>query len=263
MRPRYRGSVLRVLGPLPLLVLLLAPLAFAQDGYSQMQDLLDRGYYNSAAELNGPELIKTFPDQPRAHYLYAYALYLTGNISAAQKELDVATGLIKGDAGPEYLHLTGLLKAAEGDPAAALRPLQSAYIHTHDYTYAMDWGRAAWQAGSFDQALQAFQAAAGTDTGKTSMWPLLDQGRILIYLERYQDAITKLNDAIDVFEATDPGGARPGSPAYVEAFYRLGQVYEKLGDVSQAETSYRSARTADPNYAPAIDALDRLSRSFP
>lgn len=260
MRSGYRGGVLRFA---PLFILVLLSAAFAQDAYSQMQDLLDRGYYNSAAELNGPELIKTYPDQPKAHYLYATALYLTGNVAAAQKELDVATGLIQGGEGPEYLHLGGLLKAAEGDPAAALRPLQSAYIRTHDYSYAMDWGRAAWQAGSFDQALQAFQSAAGTDAGKTSMWPLLDQGRILIFLGRYQDAIQKLNDAIDVFEATDPGGARPGSPAYVEAFFRLGQVYEKLGDVSRAETNYRSARTADPNYAPAIDALDRLSRSFP
>ncbi len=247
----------------PILVVLLLPLALAQSAFNQMQDLLDRGYYNSAAQLNGPELVKTYPDQSNAHYLYGEALYLTGNVAAAQTQLDLATKLTKGEPDPRYLHLGGLLKAAEGDPAAAITPLKTAFQSTHDYTYAMDWGRAAWQAGSFDVALQAFQAATGTDAGKASMWPLLDQGRILIYLGRYQDAIQKLNDAIDVFEATDPGGARPGSPAYVEAFYRLGQVYEKLGNVSQAETNYRSARTADPNYAPAIDALDRLSRSFP
>ena len=247
----------------PIVLLLLAPLALAQSAFQQMQDLLDRGYYNSAAQLNGPELVKTYPDQPNAHYLYAEALYLTGNVKDAQTQLDAATKLAKGESDPRFLHLSGLLTAAEGDPSKALPPLQTAFERTHDYTYAMDWGRVAWQAGSFDEALQAFQAAAGTDTGKTTMWPLLDQGRILIYLGRYQDAIQKLNDAIDVFEATDPGGARPGSPAYVEAFYRLGQVYEKLGNVSQAETNYRSARTADPNYAPAIDALDRLSRSFP
>ena len=245
------------------LLLLLAPLALAQSAFSQMQDLLDRGYYNSAAQLNGPELIKTYPNEPNAHYLYAEALYLTGNLSSAQQQLDAATKLIQGTPAAKYLHLGGLLKAAQGDPSTALKPLQTAFEQTHDYSYAMDWGRVAWQAGSFDQALQAFQAASATDKGKTTMWPLLDQGRILIYLGRYQDAIQKLNDAIDVFEATDPGGARPGSPAYVEAFYRLGQVYEKLGNVSQAETNYRSARTADPNYAPAIDALDRLSRSFP
>jgi tetratricopeptide (TPR) repeat protein len=260
MRSRYREGVLRFA---PILVVLLVPLAFAQSAFNQMQDLLDRGYYNSAAQLNGPELVKTYPDQPDAHYLYAEALYLTGNVSSAQAQLDAATKLIQGEPDPRYLHLSGLLTAAEGDPSAALTPLQTAFKRTQDYAYAMDWGRAAWQAGSFDEALQAFQAAAGTEAGKTTMWPLLDQGRILIYLGRYQDAIQKLNDAIDVFEATDPGGARPGSPAYVEAFYRLGQIYEKLGNVGQAETNYRSARTADPNYAPAIDALDRLSRSFP
>lgn len=247
----------------PLVLALLAPIALAQSAYSQMQDLLDRGYYNSAAQLNGPELVKTYPDQPEAHYLYAEALYLTNNTSEAQSQFDAATKLIKGQPGPEYLHLGGLLKAAEGEPGAALPQLEAAFTGTKKYSYAMDWGRVAWQAGSFDQALQAFQSATTTPGGKTEVWPLLDQGRILIYLGRYQDAIAKLNAAIDVFEANDPGGARPGSPAYVEAFYRLGQVYEKLGNINQAETNYRSARTADPNYAPAIDALDRLSRSFP
>ncbi len=254
--------------PRPLLLLLLAllalaPTALAQDAFSQMQDLLNRGYYNSAAQLNGPELVKSYPKRPDAHYLYAEALYLTGNVSAAQTQLNAADQLAGGQSDPRYLHLGGLLAAAQGDPTSALGLLHTAFTQTKDYTYAMDWGRVAWQAGSFDQALSAFDAAAGTSQGKSSMWPLLDQGRILIYLGRYQDAIQKLNGAIDVFEATDRGGARPGSPAYVEAFYRLGQVYEKLGDVNQAETNYRSARTADPNYAPAIDALDRLSRSFP
>ncbi|MEJ2667285.1 MAG: tetratricopeptide repeat protein [Deinococcales bacterium] len=247
----------------PVLIAFLLPLAFAQDAFSQMQDLLDRGYYNSAAQLNGPELIKTYPDRSEAHYLYADALYLTGNLDAAKTQLDAADKLASSQTDPKLLHLGGLLKAAQGDPSSALTAMQSAFTQTQDYTYAMDWGRVAWQAGAFDQALQAFQDAAGTEQGKTSMWPLLDQGRILIYLGRYQDAIQKLNRAIDVFDATDSGGVRPGSPAYVEAFYRLGQVYEKLGNVSEAETNYRSARTADPNYAPAIDALDRLSRTFP
>jgi len=257
---RYPDYVLRFA---PVLLALLAPMAFAQDAFSQMQDLLDRGYYNSAAQLGGPELIKTYPDRSDAHYLYAEALYLTGNLSAARTQLDAAEKLTGDKPDPRLQHLDGLLTAAGGDPGSALASLQAAFSQTHGYTYAMDWGRAAWQAGAFDQALSAFQAAADTDQGKSTMWPLLDQGRILIYLGRYQDAIQKLNGAIDVFEATDPGGARPGSPAYVEAFYRLGQVYEKLGNVNQAETNYRSARTADPNYAPAIDALDRLSRSFP
>lgn len=64
-----------------------------------------------------------------------------------------------------------------------------------------------------------------------------------------------------MFETTNPGGTRP-TPAYVEAYYRLGEAYEQLGDLARAEANYRAARTADPNYAPAVQALDRLSRSF-
>ncbi len=242
-----------------MIALLLAPLAMAQPAFDQMRDLLSRGYYNSAAQLNGPDLVTRYPDEPDAHFLYARALYLTGDLTGAQAQLEAAEAA-GGDVTAAYAHLGGLLQAAEGDPQGALRVLQNAFLRSSDYAYAMDWGRVAWQAGRYDQALQAFAAAAGTEQGTNEMWPHLDQGRLLMFLGRYQDAVKELNAAIDVFEATDPGGARPGSPAYVEAFYRLGEAYEQLGDVDQAETNYRSARTADPNYAPAIAALDRLSR---
>ncbi|HET8984705.1 MAG TPA: hypothetical protein VFN03_02995, partial [Trueperaceae bacterium] len=53
-------------------VVSLAATAFAQrEPFQQMSGLLDQGYYNSAARLNGPELIARFPDDPEAHYLYA------------------------------------------------------------------------------------------------------------------------------------------------------------------------------------------------
>ncbi len=259
MRPRYPTAVFRVALPL---LLLLAPLARAQAAFEQMRGLLDRGYYNSAAQLNGPDLVARYPEEAEAHYLFARALYLTGSLDAAAGQLEKATQLAGSSVNASYVHLGGLLKAASGDPQGALRGLQNAFLRTQDYDYAMDWGRVAWQAGAYQEALQAFQAAAATETGHNEMWPHLDRGRLYMFLGAYQDAITELNAAIDVFEATDPGGGRPGSPAYVEAFYRLGEAYEQLGDLDQAETNYRSARTADPNYAPAIAALDRLSRSF-
>lgn len=257
MDRRYTPPMLRAA---PVIVFLLAPLALAQPAFDQMRDLLSRGYYNSAAQLNGPDLIARYPEDPQAHFLYAQALYLTGDLAAAQSQLDEAEQRASGAVDPAFQHLGGLLQAAGGDPQGALRSLQNAFLRSREYAFGMDWGRVAWQAGAYDQALEAFAAAAGTERGKSQMWPHLDQGRLLMFLGRYQDAVHELNAAIDVFEATDPGGARPGSPAYVEAFYRLGQAYEQLGDVDQAETNYRSARTADPNYAPAIAALDRLSR---
>jgi tetratricopeptide (TPR) repeat protein len=236
--------------------------AFAQrEPFQQMSGLLDQGYYNSAARLNGPDLIARFPTDPEAHYLYALALYLTDDLEGAAAELAEAVRLA-GAEGPAYAHLRGMLQAANGDPAGALRTLENAFLRTREYSYAMDWGRVAWLAAQYDQALEAFTAAAGTPQGAREMWPHLDSGRLLMLQGRPAEAITAFETAIDVFERTDRGEVGPGSPAYVEAYYRLGEAYELLGDVSQAETHYRAARTADPNYAPAITALDRLSRSF-
>ena len=246
------------------LVLLAGCLATAsaqREPFQQMSDLLAQGYYNSAARLNGPELIARYPEDPEAHFLYATALYLTDNLEGAAAELAEAVRLA-GSEGPAYAHLRGMLQAANGDPAGALRTLQNAFLRTREYDFAMDWGRVAWLAAEYDEALEAFAAAAATPQGAREMWPHLDSGRLLLLQGRPAEAIAAFETAIDVFERTDRGEVGPGSPAYVEAYYRLGEVYEQLGDITQAETHYRAARTADPNYAPARLALDRLSRSF-
>lgn len=242
-------------------VFLLGGAAYAQADFAQMRDLLAQGYYNSAARLNGPELVAHHPDSGEAHFLYAKALYLTGNLERSQVELDRAIEL-SGDSDPAIVNLQGLLRAATGDPAGALRALQNAFLRSRDYEFAMDWGRVAWQAARFDDAVAAFDAAASTARGGRELWPYIDKGRLFMFVGRLPDAISAFNAAIDVFEATDNGEARPGSPAYVEAYYRMGEAYEQLGDLERAEVNYRAARTADPNYAPAIQALDRLSRSF-
>lgn len=242
--------------------LALAPSALAQrEPFQQLSDLLAQGYYNSAARLNGPDLIARFPDDPEAHFLYARALYLTDNLDGSATELATAVRLA-GEEGPAYAHLRGMLQAANGDPSGALRTLQNAFLRTREYEFAMDWGRVAWLAAEYDVALEAFAAAAETPQGTREMWPHLDTGRLLMLQGRDMEAIASFETAIDVFERTDRGEVGPGSPAYVEAYYRIGEAYERLGDITQAETHYRAARTADPNYAPAITALDRLSRSF-
>src|SRR5690606_22813991 len=140
--------------------------------------------------------------------------------------------------------------------------LQNAFLRTREYQYAMDWGRVAWQAAEYEEAIEAFRAAGETEEGSRELWPQLNMGRVLMLEGRLEEAIAAFNDAIDVFELIDRGEAGPGSPAYVEAYYRLGEAHEELGELDQAETNYRAARTADPNYAPAVAALDRLSRSF-
>lgn len=247
-----------------LIFLLVAALlggATAQSEFDDMTDLLDLGYYNSAARIEGPELVERFPDAPEAHYLYASALYLTGDVSTARVHLDIAVTLAGSGADPRHTHLNGLLHAEEGNSDTALRLLKNAFLRSQDYLYAMDWGRVAWLAGAYDEALEAYRAAAGTTRGGREVWPHLNLGRLLTYLNRSEEAIAAYTTALEVFEAFDPGGTSPPSPAYVEAFYRLGELHEAAGDRESAISFYRAARTTDPNYQPALDALDRLSRS--
>lgn len=248
---------------LSLTALSLTTWAGAQPAFDQMEDLIERGYYNSAAQLNGPELVAAYPNDARAHYLYAWALYLTGDVSGARARLEEALRLTDAAEDADLTHLNGLLRAAEGDAEGALRALQNAFVRSGEYDHAMDWGRIAWQLGRYQEALQAFEAAATTPEGATSLWPHLNRGRILLYLEEIELAIDALRRALSIFEAADPGGSRPPSPGYVEAFFRLGQAFEALGMLEEAESHYRSARSTDPNYIPAATALDRLSRRSP
>jgi len=230
------------------------------DAIQQMRDLLERGYYNSAAQLNGPNLVQRFPDDPEAHFLYGRALFFVGDNVGAQQALDRATLLTQGGVPAEFVHFDGLLRAARGDVAGAVRALQNAFLRTSSYSYAMDLARVAWQGGMYDEALDAFTAAAQTQQGEREPWPHLGRGRILLALDRVDEAIVAFETAIVVFETFDTGNARVPSPAYVEAWFRLGEAYESLGLMADAEVSYKAARSADPNYGPAVQAIDRLAR---
>mgnify|MGYP001157831679 CR=1 FL=1 len=250
-----------------LLILLVAAVpvaAHAQELQEQMEDLIERGFYNSAARVVGPELVESEPENAYAHYLYADALYLTGALEAARVSLDTAFELAA-EPTAAMLHLRGLLLAQSGDALAGAQQVREAFSMSGEYEHAMDWGRLAWQSASLDEALAAFQAAAGTPRGERSSWPHLNRGRILSFLGREDEAITALQEAIRVFEAHDTGETRP-SPAYVEAYYRIGEIYERRGLEQESESllelaldHYRAALTGDPNYGPAARALEELS----
>jgi tetratricopeptide (TPR) repeat protein len=239
-------------------ILALAPLlAQAQnDPLAEMQRLLDEGFYALAAQFEGPRLIAEFPDLPEAHFLFAYALYLTGDARAAQalrRALELS-----GEPQPRYLWLDGLLRAQEGDFAAAKRLLESAFTQSRTYVIAMDWGRVAWQSGDFADALRAFEAAAQTEPGRCcEPWPHLNRGRLLLLEGRFQEALLAFDQALDILDATDTDGGLP-SPAYAEAFYHLGRIHEALGDLASATANYEAARSSDPTHGPTLAALARL-----
>lgn len=249
----------RALVLLLLLGALVSGTAFAQSAFDEMRSSLEQGYYAIAAQVLGPNLIAEYPDDADARYLYAYALYLSGNYAQARTQLDAALALVS-EPDAELERLNGLLYATEGDNAKATELLQRAFERSGDYDTALDWGRISWQMGDYQQALSAFGAAAATPTGQRDFWAQLNRGRILQALSRYPEAIEAFNAAIGIFEANDPGQGLP-SPGYAEAFFRLGEIYEAQGDTRQARAFYEAARNSDPNYTPAVNALDRLARS--
>jgi len=239
----------------------------AEEDYAQVESLLERGLYNSAALVAGPALVEKLPDDRHAWYLQALALFLSGDAREARTaadrmlELDDAPD---GSGAAAEAHLLGLLLAAENDPAAAVPLLEEAFAATGGYEEAMDLGRIAWQAGETETAAEAFRAAAASARGEREPWPWLDLGRLLLYGSDLDEAEQALLRSIEVYEAADVGTDLP-SPAYVEAFYRLGQLEERrheedgaAGHLEQARSNYRNALTGDPNYAPARRALERL-----
>ncbi len=235
--------------------------SLAQSSLEQLRQNLSDGYYASAAQISGPAAIREDPNNPEAYFLYSQALYYAESYASAREQFDKALSLMGDNAAPEYTHLNGLITAAEGNLTQAVTLLETAFLKSQDYQMAMDWGRIAWQAGLFDEALKAYQAAATTEQGQTELWPYLNQGRIFQQGKGdFNAAITAYQTALDVFDANDPGGT-PAPPSVVEANFRLGEIYESLGDKPRAKSYYDAALTYDRNYTPAKNALDRLVRN--
>lgn len=232
--------------------------AWAQpDGVAALRELLDGGYYALAAQVEGPQAVEADPRNAEARLLYARALYLVGNLEAAGSQLEQARTLpATPELGRAITHLRALVGAAQGDPEGAARLLAQVFRAAPDYEVAMDWGQVAWQAGDLEAALRAYRAAAGTPAGQREPWPSLNTARLQLQQGDFGGAIATLETTLTLLEG-DPS-PRP-SPAYAEAFYRLGQAHEARGEVEEAVSNYQAARSVDPDYAPAEAALERLA----
>ena len=236
----------------------LPALAWAQTEPAALRDLLDGGYYALAAQVEGPRAVNAAPQSSAAHLLYARALYLVGNLENAQTQVKKAETLARTpQQRRSVVHLDALVRAAQGDAASATQLLAGVFEAAPSYRVAMDWGQVAWQGGNLKLALRAYRAAAATPEGQAEPWPTLNVARVLLQQSRYQAALAPLETTLDRLERDRDPSPRP-SPAYAETFYRLGQAHEALGSVQEAVSNYSAARSADPDYTPATDALARL-----
>ncbi len=228
------------------------------DSVASLRELLAGGYYALAAQVDGPQVVRAHPGSSEAHLLYARALYFVGNLEAASEQLNQAKQLAgTPDLTHDATHLDALLRAAEGNPERAVELLAALFGTTRRYEVAMDWGLVAWQSGDLETALEAYRAAARTPSGQREPWPTLNAARLLLLQKDFPEAIRALESTLTILEA-DPN-PRP-SPAYAEAFYRLGEAHEALGETDDAISNYQAAQSVDPNYVQAQTALERLEK---
>lgn len=261
-----------LLGMLLWMLVLWCVLANAQDApdpFADMEQLLAEGRYALATQVEGPALVSRFAADPYAHYLYAYALYLIGDVDAAQEALAQAfTDVDPNDPPHElsadvlpYLTLQGKLAAARGETDRALALLREVFERAPNYASASDWGQAAWQAAAYDTALEAFTAAQdyAASTEQTTR-AMLNRARLLQLSGQATEAVTVLEALLDVLDAQEVVTELP-PPAYAQAFLLLGAIYEDQGDISKARANYEAARLADPNAVAARVALEQLPTS--
>ncbi len=228
------------------------------DNVAALRELLSGGYYALAAQVEGPRVVEAQPQNAEAHLLYARALLLTGNVGGAAAALEQAIteqDSIEENIVTDIAHLDALVRAEQGDTEGARELLARTFEASPSYTLAMDWGRVAWQGGRLGEAARAYREAMTIPGGAQHPWPTLNLARLQLLQGDFGGAIESLNTTLDILE--DETGPLP-SPAYIEAFYRLGEAHEALGELEQAVSNYQAARSSDPDYALALDALDRL-----
>jgi Tfp pilus assembly protein PilF len=92
----------------------------------------------------------------------------------------------------------------------------------------------------YDEAIDLCKQAIALDPDFGN--PYNDIGAYLIELERWQEAIPWLEQAINA--------PRYATPEF--ALLNLGRVYDHLGDIRQALACYRRAQAVAPLYLPAI-----------
>lgn len=100
--------------------------------------------------------------------------------------------------------------------------------------------------GDYDAAITECKIAIGIDPDFGN--PYNDIGAYMIKLGKFEEAIPWLEMACQA----------PRYDARYYPHYNLGRVYERLGDVIDAIAEYKKAAELDPDYQPALQAVERL-----
>jgi predicted Zn-dependent protease len=105
-------------------------------------------------------------------------------------------------------------------------------------------GLASWKAGNQGEALQGFDQALALDP--RHLKSLLNSSRVLLELDRPQEAIDRLASALAV------------EPQSGDGYRLLGRAHAQLGDLDSAEAAYHKAIAIDDHDAWAMNNLGLL-----
>ena len=227
-----------------------------KEAKAKVEGLIELGEYNFVAQFEGPQLIKDFPKQAHAHYLYSYSLYLTGDFSKAKSKLSEALSLVN-SIPADYLWLNGLLETSSYNFDKAISLLEKAYKLRPSYIIAMDMGHVAWQKGDYQKAIKAYQLAKRFPEGNKKPWPYINQAKLFSYQGNYLEVTKVLQNFLNLQEN------REKLPlVYEEVFYLLGQAYQELGDVESARANYEATLAINPKHSLTLRALIQLANDI-
>ena len=213
---------------------------YAPAGYDWMGHYLLMAGYDSYVDefvvmdsFRGPNIRYSYDEinDKWQHFNYTYIVLYT-----ASREAELMTLL--GDSADEWQnHIIALERAraeAIADPsdAHAWFNMGSSFVHL----------------GMFEAAAQAYDQAISLGLPWRMMWYQFGPYEAYYHTERYDDMI-----AIARQNQNDGGGH-----FVEETWYYLGMAREGRGETNLALQNYQTALNFNPNFAPALDARERL-----
>lgn len=178
--------------------------------------------------------VEKAPDSVDAWAKYIRAQAQGGQIQAARRsvdEADKALGIRKGQIETEVARIEFL----GGDAGAALEGV--------------------------DAALDLIKAEAEAEAERLSAMGVVQEPNQAPAIDAYLLRAEILIEQDDPASAAEAYGAALALDATMSDIYvQRGLLYEQLGQTDKAKADFTSALTYIPDYAPALDALDRLER---
>jgi tetratricopeptide (TPR) repeat protein len=113
------------------------------------------------------------------------------------------------------------------------------------------------QLGYFFQGLQKFKEAEETFREVLKTWPdytgaIYQLGRNAVFSGE------DLEKGLSYFKEYLKHKPKSGDPEWADAHWRMGMIYEKLGDKKQAAAQYKEALKLNPNHQNSKDSLKKL-----